>query len=64
MTNPTDMRDSLLRLVMNAPDPCGYEKVLPGYQSAWDSARQILRQTCPNHIDDGGTCPHCHGDTD
>lgn len=57
-----DIRQALLTLICQAPDPCGYEKTLPGYQAAWDEARAILRLTCPNHFDDGGTCPNCHAD--
>ena len=57
-------REMLLRLIMAAPGPFPGDRV-PHYQREWDAARQYLRDTCPNHIvDGGGTCPNCHGDTD
>jgi hypothetical protein len=65
MPDTDTARAFLLRLICAAPDPCGYEAAIPHYQAEWDAARQYLRETCPDHIvDGGGTCPNCHGDTD
>ena len=64
-----EMRQALLRLICAAPGPCnlypGNPQMEHEYSESWDTARAMLRQTCPNHIvDGGGTCPNCHGDTD
>lgn len=64
LEQPATPRAALLDLIMNAPDPCGYDKKLPGYQGSWDKARALLRATCPAHKVEGGTCDNCHGDTE
>lgn len=59
------MRNMLLKLICAAPDPWSFASTLPHYQVAWDEARKMLRDTCPDHIvDGGGTCENCHADTD
>lgn len=63
-----DVRGALLRLIFTAPGTVnafpGRAEATAAYGKAWDEARAALRQTCPDHIvDGGGTCPNCHGDT-
>jgi hypothetical protein len=55
----TSQREILKSLIFSAPDPCGFPV---DYFNAWNNARVELERTCPGHVNESGTCPHCHKD--